>query len=252
MRHPLTLGESQALSYDDEALKPMLRETYRYPSDTPDTQRSSLRRQAIQRIDDVVMFHRFAMFTHTQSNEVITPAFEKFNEHYNYLFNDMGDDVEKISTARLAFRNYDAVAQLRQVECIANESLVINLWATIEQFSNRCLAMMSRESSTKQASHKWDSIEREFEKLEVSLKNAISYSVIDELRVLNNKIKHSYLVDEKLGEFEFFKSHINKRIDLVPLRVFDYVLAAHSFVCYITNRSGASEFYPENEEDDEE
>lgn len=251
MKPPLTLNAIEILSSDDESLKPFLRETFRFPCGTLGAERNSLRLQAIQRIDDIVMFHRFAMFTHMQSNQVVAPVFEAFNKHYNLMFDHMRDDQEKISSARMAFRNFNAAAQLRQVECIANESLVINLWATIEQISTRCLAIVSNAAPGKRAPHKWKDIESHYTDQNVILKNATSYATIDELRVLNNKIKHSYLVDDDLSSFVFFKNHANKRIDAIPLRVFDYTLAAYNFVCFVTNRSGENEFYPENEEDDD-
>lgn len=251
MKLPMTLNEIEIFSRDDVSLKPLLRETFRFPCDTPETQRNSLRTQAIQRIDDIVMFHRFAMFTHTQSNQVVGPVFEAFNKHYNSMFSHVGNDPEKISSTRLAFRNFNAMVQLRQVECIANESLIINLWATIEQISTRCLAMVSNAAPGKRAPHKWKEIESRYSDINIILENAISYAIIDELRVLNNKIKHSYLVDDELSSFDFFKDQANKRIDAIPLRVFDYTLAAYNFVCFLTNRSGESEFYPESEDDDE-
>jgi hypothetical protein len=252
MKPPLTLNEIEVLSRDDASLKPFLRETFRFPCDTPETQRNSLRTQAIQRINDIVMFHRFAMFTHTQSKQIVAPVFEAFNKHYNLMFNDVGDDPVKIASTRMAFQNFDDVSQLRQVECIANESLVINLWSTIEQISNRCLTMVSNAAPGTRAPHKWTDVESNYKKMGVVLKNSISYTTIDELRVLNNKIKHSYLVDYDLSLFDYFKDHINKRIDFVPLRVFDYTLAAYNFVCFVTNKSGESVFFPENEADDEE
>jgi hypothetical protein len=251
MKTPLTLNEIEILSRDDVSLKPLLRETFRFPCDTPETQRNSLRIQAIQRIDDIVMFHRFAMFTHTQSKQLVAPVFEAFNNHYNSMFDHIGNDPQQVSSARMAFRNFNDVAQLRQVECIANESLIINLWATIEQISTRCLAMVSNSANGKRAPHKWKDIEAHYKDINVTLKNAASYATIDELRVLNNKIKHSYLVDDELSSFDFFKDHANRRIDGVPLRVFDYTLAAYNFVCFVINRSGENEFYPENDDDDE-
>lgn len=252
MKPPLTLSEIEILSLDDASLKPLLREACRFPCDTPETQRNSLRTQAIQRIDDIVMFHRFAMFAHTQSNQIVAPIFEAFNKHYNSMFNHVGDDPQKISSARMAFRNFNDVVQLRQVECIANESLIINLWATIEQISTRCLTMVSKSAPRERAPHRWKDIENHYTDINVILKNAISYATIDELRVVNNKIKHSYLVDDELSSFDYFKDQANRRIDAIPLRVFDYTLAAYNFVCFVTNRSGENVFYPENEEDDKE
>ncbi|KAA8694477.1 MULTISPECIES: hypothetical protein [Pseudomonas] len=250
MKSPLTLAATQALSQNDTTLKPLLRETYRFPDGALSRARGNLRLQAIQRIDDIVMFHQFAMFTHMQSNELIAPVFEAFNEHYGRMFDNMGDDQEKISSTRLAFRNFNEVAQLEQIQCIANESLVINLWATIEQILTRCLEIIENPTPGNRAPHRWDIIEKHYTNHNANLNKASSYSTINELRILNNKIKHSYIVDKDLIKFEHFKNHENKRINTIPLRTFDYTLAAYNFVCFITNRTGESIFYPENEEDD--
>lgn len=250
MTVPMNLNEIIFLSRNNIGLKPMLRETFRFPCDTPEIKRFPLRLQAIQRIDDIVMFHRFSMFTHTQRSQITAPIFEAFNKHYNFMFDNIGKEPNEISTARMAFRNFNDVVQLRQIECIANESLVINLWATIEQISTRCIEITSNSESWTRAPHKWSDIIKCYANMNVDLKKAISYATVDELRTLNNKIKHSYIVDEELSKFDFFKEHVGKRIDSISLRVFDYTLAAYNFVCFVTNRTGENIFYPENDDDD--
>ncbi|MCI3911537.1 hypothetical protein MQC82_18480 [Pseudomonas viridiflava] len=181
MKPPLTLNAIEILSRDDKSLKPLLRETFRFPCGILGAERNSLRLQAIQRIDDIVMFHQFAMFTHMQSNQIIAPAFEAFNKNYNLMFSDMGDDQGKISSARLAFRNINAAAQLRQIECIANESLVINLWATIEQIATRCLAIISTPASGKHAPYRWGNIESHYKMKNIILTKSNVHFTIDEL-----------------------------------------------------------------------
>lgn len=80
------------------------------------------------------------------------------------MFDNMGDDQEKISSTRLAFRNFNEVAQLEQIQCIANESLVINLWATIEQILTRCLEIIENPAPGNRAPHRWDIIEKTLHK----------------------------------------------------------------------------------------
>lgn len=97
------------------------------------------------------------------------------------MFSDMGDDQGKISSARLAFRNINAAAQLRQIECIANESLVINLWATIEQIATRCLAIISTPASGKHAPYRWGNIESHYKMKNIILTKSNVHFTIDEL-----------------------------------------------------------------------
>jgi hypothetical protein len=250
---PMTLNEIEILSKDDSNLKPFLHEISRFPcGDVKEPNRFTLRLHALQRIDDIVLFHRFVMFIHSENKKIVEPVFEAFNKHNNQIFNNIENDFNKISLSRMVFRNFDNICQLSQIKCIANESLIINLWTTIEQISNRCLELFVRSVAGKRRSHKWKDIKNSYAEINVNLDQAISYSTIDELRVLNNKIKHSYIVDDELSSFAFFKNYAGNRIDSIPLRVFDYTLAAYNFVCFITNRSGESVFYPENEDDDEE
>lgn len=244
MKAPMTLGEIEILSNNDESLKSFLRECFIFPCDTSNTNRLSLRTQAIQRINDIVMF------THAENNKIIEPVFQAFNDHYDSMFNNIGSNPDNVSSFRMTFSNYNDMAQLHKIKCIANESLVINLWTTIEQISNRCLEMILNTVSETR-SHRWHGIVRSYEDMNVILKDSSSYPLINELRVLNNKIKHSYIVDKELSSFEFFNNLTGKRIDSIPLRVFDYILATYNFVCFITNRTGESIYFPENEDDDQ-
>lgn len=72
--------------------------------------------------------------------------------------------------------------------------------------------------------------------------------MINEIRVLNNKIKHSYVVDNTLANFQFFNEYNGKSISEVPLRVNDYTIATYHFIIQLINIIGPSERYPDGEE----
>ncbi|NMY40948.1 hypothetical protein HBN76_06510 [Pseudomonas sp. WS 5013] len=211
-------------------------------------ERFGLRLQAIQRLDDIVMFHRFVMVTHKTNQQVIEPGFEAFNEHYQGMFDKIFDDnPEQVATARMAFNAYDIYKQQSQIKCIANESMAINLWATIEQYASRSLQVLTKKEVSN--SYKWHEIVEKFNAHGFDIKKLSTYESIDEIRVLNNKIKHSYCVDDQLAKFQFFSEYNGKPISSIPLRVKDYTIATYHFIVQLINIIGPSERYPDGEED---
>lgn len=212
-----------------------------------DKERFGLRLQAIQRIDDIIIFHRFVMVTHKSNQQAVEPGFEAFNEHYQGMFDKICDDnLEQMTTTRMAFNAYDIYKQQSQIKCIANESMVINLWATIEQYVSRSLQILTKKQVSN--SHKWHEIVEKFSVYGFDIKKLSAYGSIDEIRVINNKIKHSYYVDDQLAKFQFFSEHNGKSISSVPLRVEDYTVAAYHFIIQLINIMGPSERYPDGEE----
>jgi len=243
----LTFGEFEDKNKHDPKFKKILDDVCEFPEGQP---RFLLRLQSIQRVDDIVMFHRFVMATHSNNQQVIAPAFAEFNAHYNNAFDSIEGNNEAVITGRLAFRDYNIHKQQQQVACIANESLIINLWATIEQYSTRCLSLLLEGSTNKEIPYRWDKILSKFNDHKFDLTSLGSYSIIDEMRTLNNKIKHLYKVDEKLAEYDYFKEHLNKEINNVPLRVQEYTIATYHYLCQLINLIGPSERYPDGEEDE--
>ncbi|WP_100754479.1 hypothetical protein [Vibrio salilacus] len=210
-------------------------------------ERFSLRLQAIQRIDDIVMFHRFVMVTHENNQQTIEPGFKKFNEHYQGMFDNVRhDNLDEVATTRMVFNAFDIYKQQSQIKCIANESMVINLWATIEQYANRILKILLGNQTS--SSHVWNKLVEKFKEKNIDITALSSYEVINEIRVLNNKIKHSYVVDNNLANFQFFNEYNGKSISEVPLRVNDYTIATYHFIIQLINIIGPSERYPDGEE----
>lgn len=211
-------------------------------------ERFELRLQAIQRLDDIVMFHRFVMVTYKNNQQVIESGFEAFNEHYNGVLDNVCDgNPEQVATTRMVFNVYDVYMQQSQIKCIANESMVINLWATIEQYASRSLHIVTRNEVS--SSCKWYEIVEKFNAHGLDIKKLSAYESIDEIRVLNNKIKHSYRVDDQLAKFKFFSEYNEKPINYIPLRVKDYTIATYHFIVQLINIIGPSERYPDDEED---
>ncbi|MEL3927101.1 hypothetical protein V1669_06795 [Aeromonas enteropelogenes] len=239
-----TLNEFINENYHDILHKGIIDDFCEYPEGK---KRFGLRLQAIQRIDDIVMFHRFVMVTHKSNQEVVETGFKAFNEHYQGMFDNISDDnSEQIATTRMVFRPFDIYKQQDQIMRIANESIVINLWATIEQYTNRALQTLS--SNQVPSSHKWYEIVNKFKENDFDITLLSAYETINEIRILNNKIKHSYIVDTQLSTFKSFISYNGKPISDVPLRVRDYTISTYHFIVQLINIIGPSERYPDGEE----
>ncbi|NHN78581.1 hypothetical protein HA520_15055 [Azotobacter chroococcum] len=240
-----TLSEFTTENYRNYQHKNMIDDFFEYPEGK---ERLVLRNQAIQRIDDIIIFHRFVMATHENNQKSIEPAFKLLNKHYDGMFDNIRhDNPEEVSTARMAFKGFDIYKQQEQVMSIANESLVINLWATIEQYATRALKLIFPANTA--ISHVWAEVEKKFAQKNINIKLLPSYDTINEIRVLNNKIKHSYCVDNALANFPSFSEHKGKTISEVPLRVQDYTIATYHFIIQIINKIGPSERYTDDEEE---
>ncbi|HHC7296683.1 hypothetical protein ACXZ7L_25790 [Vibrio campbellii] len=239
-----TLNEFTNENFGNDEYKSIIYDVCEFPEGA---ERFSLRLQAIQRIDDIVMFHRFVMVTHENNQQTIEPGFKKFNEHYQGMFDNVRhDNPDEVATTRMAFNAFDIYKQQSQIKCIANESMVINLWATIEQYANRILKILLGNQTS--SSHVWNKLVEKFKEKNIDITALSSYEVINEIRVLNNKIKHSYVVDNNLANFQFFNEYNGKSISEVPLRVNDYTIATYHFIIQLINIIGPSERYPDGEE----
>ena len=86
------------------------------------------------------------------------------------MFDNIIDgNAEQVATVRMAFNFYDIYKQQSQIKCIANESVVINLWATIEQYASRSLHILTKNEVS--SSYKWHEIVEKFNTLDLILKN---------------------------------------------------------------------------------
>lgn len=244
MEYLLTLDEFTNINYKNNKYKELIDDTCEFPKGQD---RFSLRLRAIQRINDIVMFHRFVMATYENNRKVIDPRFSEFNDHYNGMFNDVSnDDLEQVALTRMTFQPFDIYKQQSEIKSIASESIIINLWATIEQYTNRVFKILSPNKSPN--SLRWHEVIDNFNKHNINVESLSAYDTINELRVLNNKIKHSYLVEGSLADFDFFKDYKGEYINNVPLRIHDYSISAYHFIIQLINIIGPSEKYTDDED----
>lgn len=186
------------------------------------------------------MTHRYVIAVYNNNRKKYDPVYKEFNENYLNMFEEISEENKHM--ARMAFPNYNWQEEIEQVKTIANESLIINLWATIEQFTNRILNLINTDNNS---SHHWNRIIEEFNNSNVDISSINSYENINELRVVNNKIKHLYFVDEQLAEFENFNGMAGKSLNLVSFNLQEYISSSYHFIFALINSTGETTYYPE-------
>jgi hypothetical protein len=224
---------------NDETYLKLEEDFFVFPSEDNCSERFDLRMKSNQRFDDIVMSHRYVMAIYNSNKEQYSPVYEKFNQHHSNMFDEVPEDKKHL--VRMSFPNYNWKEEQEQVKTIANESLIINLWVTIEQFTTRTLNIIDTDSKS---SYRWDIIKTKFSELNIDIESIKSYEIINELRVVNNKIKHLYCVDEQLAKFENFKDSKGKSLNSINFNLQSYISASYHFVFTLINLIGKNIYYP--------
>ncbi|PQK93522.1 hypothetical protein CG433_12570 [Pantoea ananatis] len=77
---------------------------------------------------------------------------------------------------------------------------------------------------------KWEALKKLSLRDGMDLESLPSYLIIDEIRVVTNKTKHLYIVDDELGKYPDFEKHVGKKMSIVDYRTHDYALATYHFM----------------------
>lgn len=206
-------------------------------------QLSALRQAVINRIDDVIMCNRYAVAQYNHNVEVLAPKLAEYDQHYDGMFSQMieSGDEDYHPHARLGFKPFDIYCEIKNAKTIANEGLIIHLWATIEQHVKQ--AIILKDKSQTGLPHEWDKILGCARRAGINLRRLSSFKLIDEIRVVNNKIKHLYIVDQKLCKYKGFAQHKGKKMNAVDYRVHEYAIGAHHFMNRVISSMGPTVRY---------
>jgi len=114
----------------------------------------------------------------------------------------------------------DEDKQLKEVKDISRKLAVVGLYMSVKTFTKKIMKFLYHNLDEKtrekklRSLHKWSVLRKELNDLCGLDFSAISeYSVIDELRCLNNVIKHGSYVDKELSAFLSWKNDVGKEID---------------------------------------
>ncbi len=156
----------------------------------------------------------------------------------NGVRNSKKTEIEKASPERYDlehdyFTHMDClnedILQLKEVEDISKKLAVVGLYMVVETFTKQIMKCFYQDLDEKMKKeklhilHKWGVLKDKLNVLcGLDLSEVSEFSVIDELRCLNNVIKHGGYVDEKLAAFLTWKDDIGKEIyvDKIELEKF--------------------------------
>lgn len=190
------------------------------------------------KLEEIVVFHRFAMTTYKNNDKAIDAQYKQFAFLNKEQLDELPDDEAEFYQYRL-MRHMEYINHQDDINnkasYIANDSVVINIWAMNEQYMTRGLASLISKKENKaideiKVPHSWDRIKIKFLSYGIDFNKLPSYDDINECRVLNNKIKHLYSVDKDLESFPYFSGKLNESLLGMQYPLQKYILAAHHFI----------------------
>lgn len=163
------------------------------------------------------------MAQYNHNAEFLAPRFEEYDKGHNGMFTYILKErnPEKIADCRLGFKNFSLVCEAINSKQIADEQLIVSLWATIEKYLKQTLVLKGMKK--KKIDFKWAGLTKTFEELNLNLDNLSSYEVINEIRIKNNQIKHDFAKREE-GSEQFTE------FDGLPIS--DEVFDVHKYVIH--------------------
>jgi len=140
---------------------------------------------------------------------------------------------------------YDDFMQASLIENMLKLLIVVRLYIIVELTTKHVLKWLiqdikkeNKDQLIRKAS-KWESLKKIYKKYGVNLNDISEFNVINELRCLNNAIKHGGYVGEQLTQFPIWKNELKKEINVdkidlerfynsIPKFIFDLVEKANA------------------------
>lgn len=124
---------------------------------------------------------------------------------------------------------------LNSIKSFTDQHFVVGLWALVEQTLAKILNIYKEKTNSSfSIPYSWDKITILLKSLNVDTdQNLPIYKNTNELRVLNNKIKHLNKVDSRLAEFPYFQDKKGEDLDRVDLELQRYANYAYAFLFFI-------------------
>lgn len=141
----------------------------------------------------------------------------------------------QISKYRIRESIYTEEIYLNSIKSFVDQQFIVGLWVLTEQTIAKVLEVFYDLSGlSRKIPFRWDETLKLFHSLSLNTdENLEIYKNINELRVLNNKIKHLNKVDAKLSEFDYFKNMLNEPIDKINLELQRYSDYSCAFIYFV-------------------
>jgi len=200
----------------------------------------SLQGELEWRFENFCLFHELIYGELENKNKALDDYAEKNKE---ILRGDFTDEMELIIQSRHRTFVHENEDIINSIQSLGDESTAIGLWAIIEQFTSRAFVIL--ESKLKgvyeediNPPFRWDRLKDRYNEYGILIENLPEYEVINELRVLNNKIKHLYKVDSELAKYSHFSSDEGKLIKQIKLPMQEYADSCYKFLGYLLEQVG--------------
>ena len=130
---------------------------------------------------------------------------------------------------------YTKEMYLNSIKSFADQHFIVGLWVLTEQTIAKVLETFCELSGfPSKIPFRWGETINFFRRLALNTdENSDIYKNLNELRVLNNKIKHLNKVDTKLSEFEYFRNMLHEPIDSISLELQRYSDYSCAFIYFI-------------------
>jgi len=184
------------------------------------------------RFENFALFHEVVYADLEKRNKALDKYVEDHKEIINGEFNK---EEDLILQSRYRTCLMDAEDIFKSLKSLGDESTAIGLWAIVEQFSSRAYVILESklervDEDSINPPYRWDRLKEKYSQYGITLEDISKYEVVNELRVVNNKIKHLYKVDTELASFERFSSDEGKQIKQITLPMQEYDESCYKFL----------------------
>ena len=124
---------------------------------------------------------------------------------------------------------------LEEVKNYADQGFVVQLWGINEKFISRLLKMFSEKIGVEfSIPTRWDILKEVLSDFEIDVSKVLSvFNSFDELRVLNNKIKHLGEVDSALAAFPYFNAREGSKLEEFDYELQRYLESSYVFLIFL-------------------
>lgn len=115
----------------------------------------------------------------------------------------------------------------------ADQLIVVGFWTMVEQYCGKTLLEVELQLSGRQgrsAPHKWRELSKRFDIVGIRLTSCRGYEVVNECRILNNKIKHVGSVDAEMAKFDRYKELYGHDLNRISIDTQQYANSVHTFI----------------------
>ncbi len=192
------------------------------------------------RFENFSLFHQAIYRELNERNRKLDEHADRYRE---ILDGNFSEEEELIYQSRIRTAIFDQEDIIKSIKSISDESTVVGLWAIVEQFSARSYALLEANAEgisedDVNPPYQWNKLKNKYNKYGIILEDLPCYELANECRVLNNKIKHLYYVDDELASFSNYSSHKGKRIKQLSLPMQSYMDACYNFLGHTLEKTG--------------